>query len=97
MISRWHAGVSRHPCPGLVVSACATAVGHRLPPYATYAAARLPLDASFESYTMDFEPEVSDDQTGFSVQLQALGDAGESRLCFDDFLITTDAEACAAD
>lgn len=71
-------------------------VGHRLPPYSTYAAARLPLDASFESYTLDFEPEVSDEQTGFSVQLQALGDAGESRLCFDDFLISTDAVACAA-
>jgi hypothetical protein len=71
-------------------------VGHRLPPYGIYAAARLPLDASFESYTMDFEPEVSDDQTGLSVQLQALGDAGESRLCFDDFLITTDAPACTA-
>jgi len=45
---------------------------------------------------MDFEPEVSDDQTGFSVQLEALGDTDAARLCFDDFLISTDAAACSA-
>ena len=71
-------------------------VGHRLPPYGSIAAARLPLDHTFQSFTFDFEPDVSDDQTGFSIHLAAVGDSGETQVCFDDFLITTDVAACSA-
>jgi hypothetical protein len=71
-------------------------VGHRLPPYGSIAAARLPLDPTFQSLTFDFEPDVSDDQTGLSIQLVAIGDGGENRVCFDDFSLTAEIAACAA-
>jgi retinol-binding protein 3 len=71
-------------------------VGHRLPPYGSIAAARIPLDPTLESLTFDFEPDVSDDQTGFAIRLVAIGDSGETQVCFDDFLITADIAACSA-
>jgi retinol-binding protein 3 len=63
------------------------AVAHRLPPYTQIVGAQIPLDATRQSFTVDFEPDSDEPEGGIVFRVAVRSEANPSELCIDDVAI----------
>jgi hypothetical protein len=63
-------------------------VGHRLPPYTPLLTATIPAAEELLPFTVDVDPDLSDDQAGLAFHILAGQGSGTSEVCLDDVAIS---------